>query len=727
MGEAEQEVRGRVRRVTYRNPQNGFHVLAIEPEKGGDLFAATCTGTGFWAGRSIVMVGRWTVDRTYGRTFAAATAKTADPTTEIGLKRYLASGAFPRVGKKTAERLVNTFGINLPDVIVWNPKKIAIEPGLGIKMAETLRERWQSGGQEAPARKKREDEVFLRGIGMTTSQLRALDKVHGSKGAEIVRQDPYILASTVRGIGFERADRIADGLGISRHDPVRIRAGIVEAMRLATLNKKHCLLPVGELATESASLLHCAEKDVLTVLRSPDGPALTQIEYDGGEAWTTEALNNAEKAIATTILRMVGTKPPWQVGNLQGRLAAAEAAMGKTLTDSQRAAFFGVLQNRVAVVTGGPGTGKTTLLRALLLATSAGGARPKLSAPTGRAAMNMFEATGIDAETVHLMLGRAADGKGFWHTKDQPLDCDILALDETSMMDVPLCAGSVDALPRHAGLLMIGDANQLEPVGPGNPFADIIDSGRVPVFRLTDIKRQKAGSKIVENCQRITAGLMPELSTDPSQSDFLFYKISDPEKIAATIVELATQRLPQLLGVDPVRDIQVLSPMNVRALGTEDLCARIGEMLAPASWTAAGQNRPRFSIGDKVIHIRNNYRVGARNGQIGLLKTIDPKSGLPIVDYDGRLIEYDEEAIKELRPGWAVTVHKSQGSEFPVVIMPIVKQHAFMLRRRLLLTGVSRGKQMVVLVGHPEALAAAVRDARTEVRHTQLGRLLKAG
>jgi exodeoxyribonuclease V alpha subunit len=445
------------------------------------------------------------------------------------------------------------------------------------------------------------------------------------------------------------------------------------------------------------------------------------------ESYAPRDLHFAERGIARTLLRLSAGRPPWQIANPEAALQVANRHTGKPLTGSQREAFLGVLKNKVSIITGGPGTGKTTLLRALLHALKRAGARPKQAAPTGRAAMNMIDATGMDAETVHLLLGRSDDGRGFRHGPDEPLDCDVMVVDEGSMMDVLLLHGLVSALPSHAALLLVGDNDQLEPVGPGRPFGDAIESGRIAVYRLTEIMRQAAGSRIITGCDAIRRGQVPKTSQNPAESDLLFYRVSDPNKVAATIVDLAARGIPKLLGIDALRDVQVLSPMNVRILGTTHLQPLLREAIDRTSGPEIRTRHGNFARGDKVLHVRNDYRIGVRNGEIGIIEGVEPRSGTVTVAYADRLVPYDRFAMEDLRHGYGVSVHKSQGSEYPAVIMPVVTEHAFMLRRRLLLTALSRGKQMTVMVGSEAALERAVANARDDSRHTNLKRLLMEG
>ena len=567
---------------------------------------------------------------------------------------------------------------------------------------------------------------WTRDLGLDAEGAAAMRRTLGHDGRERFEEDPYVLASPGFGGRFEIADGVAMGLRIELDDPMRVRAGLLEAMRAATSSQGHCVLPTADLVERTALLLGLPVEAIVPVLDELDGSSLVRTTYRGAEAYAPSALYRAEIGIAARIKRMAGCVPPWRVRDAKAAMTAADRFTGKPLKPSQRAAFEGVLASKVSVITGGPGVGKTTLLKAVLHAVRSAGARPRLGAPTGRAAMNMIDATGLTADTLHIMLGRDPKDGGFLHRPGNTLDCDLVVMDESSMTDVLLAWAVISAMPAHAALILIGDVDQLEPVGPGRAFADIIASGVVPVFRLTEILRQAAGSKIITNCHRINAGEQPELSTDPSASDFLFFRTRLEADAADRIVDLASRGLPGLLGIDATRDVQVLSPMNVRDLGTEHLQPMLQEAINADRGASVAGRWAAFSVGDKVLHTRNNYVIGVRNGEIGVVTAVDPRRGAVGVDYSGRTVVYDRESLGELKLGYAVSVHKSQGSEYPAVVMPVVNGHGFMLTRRLLLTACSRGKRMVALVGHVDALARAVANTRRDDRFTRLRELLEA-
>ena len=553
-----------------------------------------------------------------------------------------------------------------------------------------------------------------------------LRRTYGHAAEDALDEDPYLVAGPGFGVQFSKADKFAVERGVALQDPIRVRAGLYEVMRSATASQGHCLLLAEELAVQTAKLLGVPMAAVVPVLEGLDGSELVRIEYDGTDAYAPVRLHYAEKGIARRLRAMSQSRPPWQISNVAAALEAADRFTGKPLKPSQVTAFDGVLRSKISVITGGPGVGKTMLLKAVMHAIRSAGTQPRQAAPTGRAAMNMIDATGMNADTMHILLGRSEDGRGFRHGRDNLLDCDAVVLDETSMADVLLLWAVLQAMPAHAALILIGDVDQLEPVGPGRPFADIIASGAVPVFRLTEIQRQAKNSQIIVNCHRINAGEVPLLETNPAKSDFLFYRAESTHAVLDRVVDLASRGLPALLSIDATRDVQVLSAMNVRDLGANHLQAELRNAINTDRDEGVSTRYGTFSIGDKVMHTKNNYVVGVRNGEIGVVVDIHHMDSTATIDFSGRHIRYDSTAMTQLKFGYAVSVHKSQGSEYPAVVMPIVREQRFMLTRRLLLTGCSRARRMMVLVGHVDALAAAVKNVRNDNRRTQLRTLLEA-
>ena len=714
------EVTGTITDVTYRSADNRYHVIAVRCDCFPHPIAATSKHVPLWKGQSVTMTGRWVNDPKYGRQFASESTAASMPASEDGLRAYLASGLFARLGRKAADRIVTTFGPRTAEVIRDAPEKIAGLPGIGRKSAAAWSATWNEQN-----RNRQQDEVFLRGLKMTSSQIRALEEAFPEGGATVVARNPYVLTEAVRGIGFARADAIARELGLGEREDARVQAGLAEAMRQAQAERGHTCLPARELVRQARILLGLPAEAVEPALPAMAGGRLVALDVAGQPGYGLASLYFQERRIARAIKSRIGKAPPWKVKDAGSALAAANAHTGKPLSRSQEEAFRGLLEASVAIVTGGPGVGKTTLMKAVLHALRAGGLNQRLCALSARAAMNMIDATGLEAETIHAMLGRGSEG-GFRYNADNKLDCNGIFVDEGSMNDVALMAAIVDALRPEAAIFIFGDIDQLDPIGPGCPMRDIIESGVVPVFRLTEIHRQAAGSKIILNAHRVNKGLMPEQPADGEDSDFMFIRTRSNEDIADRIVDLAARRIPQRFGLDPIRDIQVISPQGKNELGTRALIPPLQAALNGGGGDAVAWGGVSYRPGDKILHTKNNRDLGVRNGELGIVRAVDPARYQVVADYAGRLVRYEGPALDEATLGYATTIHKSQGSEYPAVIMPVTSSHQFMLRRRLIYTGMTRARRLVILVGQEDALARGIANNRDDQRHTQLRQLLLA-
>lgn len=720
-GDKAEVVSGTVEHVTYRNREDTFHVVAVRDAGTGRTFAARSSGEPLWPGQSVVLRGRWVSHPEHGRQFESSDTAASGPTSEEGMRAYLCSGRFKGLGKVKAGRLVALFGAGTLDALRTQEARIATLPGFGGKSARGLAR--QAGEAAGPGQA---DELFLRGLGLGAGQLRQLRAAHGDRGAAVLRDDPYRAIEDVDRVAFLTADGWAVKGGLAPDSPVRLRAGLLEAARLAVRSPGHTVLPAAELERRARALLGVPAARVAAEAASLCAAGrLARVEYRGAPAWALPSLDRGEREIAAALAARAGRAPRWAGLDVGRALAVAEREMGKRLDASQREAFGGVVGGMASIVTGGPGVGKTTLLRAILRSLAAMGLKVAACAPTGRAAVRMTEATGLPASTVHMMLGSSADGGGFQRGRGCPLDADVVAMDESTMTDVPLMAAVVAAMRPDAALLLLGDADQLEPVGPGQPYADAIASGRVPVWRLTRVHRQAAGSRIVTGSHEVNQGRIPDFG-DPATSDLLFLRTGAEARMVERVLDLVGDRIPARFGLDPTRDVQVLSPQRTGALGTDALNAALQGRLNPPGPRSLEWGGQSFSRGDKVIHARNNYGIKVMNGEIGVVDSVDRRGREASVSYGGRVVGYDRDCLDELRLGWAISIHKSQGSEFQAVVIPMTMGHAWMWRRRMLYTGMSRGRRFTGLVGQPEALAKAVEDARVEARHTRLPELLRA-
>ena len=508
--------------------------------------------------------------------------------------------------------------------------------------------------------------------------------------------------------------------------PQRIRAGISFALQTAT-DEGHCALPVEALTRLAVQLLEVDAALIRTAIVDELSKGEVVSDTIGGETCLfLKGLHLSEQAIASRLAERASGPPPWPEIDLDKAVPWAESRTGKTLAASQREALKLVLGSKLAVVTGGPGVGKTTLLDTILRLLVAKGVKVLLTAPTGRAAKRMTEQTGLEAKTIHRLLEIDPKHGGFSRNEENPLDCDLLVVDETSMVDVPLMNALTKAVPSHAGLLLVGDVDQLPSVGPGQVLADIIGSERIPVARLTEVFRQAAESRIVVNAHRINHGQMPDPPNAGEESDFYFISITEPEQGVGKIIEMVKERMPKRFGLDPLKDIQVLCPMNRGVLGARNLNIELQQVLNPNPPATVERFGWRFSPGDRVMETQNDYDREVFNGDLGTVVRIDDEEGALIASFDGREVSYPFGELDTLVPAYATTIHKSQGSEYPAVIIPVVTQHYTMLARNLLYTGVTRGKRLVVLVGQKKAVAMAVRGGNMKRRWTKLREWLAA-
>ena len=705
---------GSVERVTFHNEDSGFAVLKVKARGKRDLVPVVGHVASISAGEFIHAVGVWITDRTHGLQFKADFLKTTPPTTAEGIEKYLGSGMVRGIGPVLAKRIVGAFGEGTFEIIEATPEKLREVPGIGEFRAEKIAAGW------AEQKAVRDIMVFLHSHGVGTSRAVRIFKTYGHDAIQVMTENPYRLARDIRGIGFRTADAIAMKLGMTREAPQRVRAGISFALQEAT-DEGHCGLPIEDLIKLAITLLEVDDGVVRTALTDElAGGEVVADTIDDRPCVFLRGLYLAERGIADRLQALSKGSPPWPRIDIDKAVPWVEKKTGKTLAASQCAAVEMVLRSKVAVVTGGPGVGKTTLLDTILRILAAKGTRLLLAAPTGRAAKRMTEQTGIEAKTIHRMLETDPKTGGFRRDAEQPLDCDLLVIDETSMVDTSLMFAVMKAVPPRAALLLVGDVDQLPSVGPGQVLGDIIASGAIAVARLTEVFRQAAESRIVVNAHRINRGEMPEWPRQGENSDFFFVEAKEPEEGAAKVVEIVRDRIPRRFGLDAVRDVQVLCPMQRGALGARALNGDLQKALNPNMAEKIERFGSAFAPGDKVMQTENDYDREVFNGDLGRVLRIDQTEGVLIADFDGREVEYPFGELDALVPAYATTIHKSQGSEYPAVVITLATQHYTMLARNLVYTAVTRGKRLVVIVGQRKALAIAVRTHGSKRRWTKL-------
>ena len=705
---------GAVERVTFHSEESGFCVLRVKARGHRELVTVVGHAAAVSAGERITASGEWVNDRSYGPQFRSRFLKATAPTSTEGIEKYLGSGMIRGIGPVYAKKLVRAFGERVFDVIETDAERLREVDGIGPVRAERITVAW------AEQKAVREIMMFLHGHGVGTARAVRIFKTYGADAVQVMSENPYRLARDIRGIGFRTADAIAMRLGIGTNAMIRLRAGVAHALTEA-MDDGHCGLPGEELLPMAAELLDAHEDLVRTAI----GEELAEGNVVADRVGETECvflagLHRAEHGIASRLHRIAAGPLPWPRIDADKALPWIEQRTGLTLAESQSAAVRLALASKVLVVTGGPGVGKTTIVNAILRILAAKGASLLLCAPTGRAARRMTETSGFEARTIHRLLEVDPMSGGFRRDAGNPVDCDLLVVDEASMVDVVLMHALLKAVPDHAALLIVGDIDQLPSVGPGQVLADIIGSGAIPVVRLTEVFRQAARSRIIVNAHRINDGVVPDLDRPEAVSDFYFVPADDPESAVPRVLELVRTRIPRRFGLDPVRDIQVLCPMNRGGVGARSLNIELQAVLNPAGERRVERFGWTFAPGDKVMQVENDYDKEVYNGDIGHIEDVDPDLGEVTARFDGRAVTYGFGELDALAPAYATTIHKSQGSEYPAVVIPLMTQHYVMLQRNLLYTGVTRGKRLVVLVGQRKAVAIAVKAASGRRRWSKL-------
>lgn len=744
------QISGSVERITFYNPENGYSVVRIKPDTRGMLPFKYASGRDALItvvgnlpelnpGEFVKLTGSWISHPKHGRQFQPELCEKSRPASIEGVKRYLGSGMIRGVGSVMAERIVDRFGADTLEIIDNDPKRLGEVLGIGKKRVANIIKSWEE------QRAIKDVMLFLQDHGVSTGLAVKIYKQYGDDSLAIVQNEPYRLMQDIHGIGFKTADKIAQALGLAHDDPGRIEAGVAY-----TLNRMaedgHVYMPQETLEPEAAEILGIETEKVTAVINQLDSSGLIKREkliYNitaQPESPTTIKEENAvyltplyysEIGVTNRVRRMID-HPTSRLASLQAQMrrqgggAVQAVNTGVQLAPQQLEAVVTAVTNKVTVLTGGPGTGKTTTLRALLDLLDRGNFSAVLAAPTGRAAKRLAEATGREAKTVHRLL-EYNPGEGFGRNEHNPIDADMIVIDEASMLDLVLTNNLLKAIGLDSHLLLVGDIDQLPSVGAGDVLGDLITSGVTAVVRLQTIFRQAADSYIIRNAHRINAGQMPQ--TSETANDFFVFIKDDPQETADLLVEIVKTRVPHKFGLDAMDDIQVLAPMYNGAVGV----TRLNEVLQAALNPAGGRKIERrlggrvFRVGDKVMQTVNNYDKHVYNGDIGRISALDPIQQLITVNIDGAPVVYDFLEADELIHAYAISVHKSQGAEYPCVVMPVVVQHYMMLQRNLLYTAVTRAKKLVILVGTRRALKIALSNNKVSQRYTALDYRLQQG
>ena len=721
---------GQIEHITFTNQENGFTIAKVRVPGRRDLVTVVGNLLAPTPGEMLDMQGEWAHHPKFGEQFKVEQFTTQVPATVYGITKYLGSGLIKGLGPVMAGRIVEHFGKNTLDVIEQGIGRLAEVPGVGAKRIAMIAKAWEA------QRDIRDVMMFLQGHGVGPGYAAKIFKQYGNRAVAVVRENPYRLATDVTGIGFATADRIAEHIGIPRHSPLRVEAGVLFVLQQLA-EEGHVYYPRDALIERCREVLAVEEGSVAQALNllAEARRVVVEARRDGagelpagGDAVFLSTLHRCEAGVAQRLRAL--QEVPRRLGSADAAQAVAwvQDRLGMAFSANQVGALRGAMAHKLMVITGGPGTGKTTIVNAILKIFSRRAARVLLAAPTGRAAKRLSEATGHEAKTIHRLLEYNAQKGGFQRDEERPLDCDLIVVDESSMIDVVLMHQLLKAVPLTAAGILVGDVNQLPSVGPGNILGDIIDSGRVPVVRLTEIFRQARQSQIIVNAHRINQGILP--TSEPAgdnvpDPDFFFIEQEDPERVLETIVELVRHRIPRRFGLDPLDDIQVLTPMHKGVVGATNLNRRLQETLNPGEGGVARGDRV-FRVNDKVMQIRNNYDKDVFNGDIGRITAISAEEKVLTVLIDGREVVYDFSELDEIVHAYAVSVHKSQGSEYPAVIFPVLTQHYILLQRNLIYTAVTRARRLAVIVGTRKALAIGVKNMRTDRRYTLLRERLQA-
>lgn len=715
-----EKICGTVDTIIFASQDNRFTVLKLSPEKLSTQITVTLNGIAPLIGQLLEIEGEWVKHPKFGQQFKATTYKTVAPTEISGIEKFLASGAINGIGPAMAKKIVAEFGEKTLEIIAKSPNELLKVPGIGKKTAEKISASYLEQSELT------EIMVWLENHGISNTYAGKIFAKYGSFAIDIMEKDIYRLFQDIEGIGFLTADKLAFNLGIQREDKRRIISGIDYAL-MQLCNNGHCCIPEMALVDKTAKILQVNNQIIFTILKERIDNGSLNTEVVGGETLIYPPyLYYAEKKVAMRLLQLQQATEPLLEDNLSLFIKVWEKDNQIQLAQKQKEAIKACLHHGVLVLTGGPGTGKTTVIKGILSILKAQGLKIRLAAPTGRAAKRLSETTGQKALTIHRLLeanNLAQDDNlqlGFSKDIDDQLDADVIILDEVSMVDIVLMHHFLNAVPDGCRIILVGDTDQLPAVGPGSVLKDIIRSQKIPAIRLDEIFRQAQTSMIIQNAHIINAGRLPDLRKQ--YSDFVFYELNDDTSITQKILDLCTKDLPHE-GFNVLKDVQVLSPMHRFLCGVENLNLMLQEQLNPKkNQDELKYSSQTFRVGDKVMHIRNNYQKNVFNGDIGFIQDINNEK--LTVDYFDHIVTYEKNELNELTLAYASSVHKSQGSEYKVVIIPLSTSHYIMLQRNLLYTAITRAKQKVIIIGSKKALMTAVQSNRTQKRYTLLAERL---
>jgi exodeoxyribonuclease V alpha subunit len=716
------ELQGQIERITYTSEESGFTVARVKVPGHQDLVCVVGNLLAPMPGEIIKMRGEWANHPKFGEQFKIVYYKSMVPATVHGIEKYLGSGLIKGIGPVMAKRIVKKFGKETLDVIEAEIDKLVEVDGIGPKRIEMIKKAW------ADQKEIREVMLFLQGHGVSSGYATKIFKQYGKESIGVVKENPYRLATDIFGIGFITADKIAEKLGFSKDSELRAQAGILYVLHQLS-DEGHVYYPYEPLIEECQKILQVEREIIVKAIGTIAFDRRIVIE-DPNTGTTDYQENNkavylakfylSETNIAGRMKALLNYPKSIRSMDVDKAVEWVQQKLSITLATKQVEAVKCAAQSKVMVLTGQPGTGKTTIINSILKIFQALGVRILLAAPTGRAAKRMSETTGYEAKTIHRLLEFSPKQGAFQKNDEHPLDCDLLIVDEFSMVECILMHHLLKAVPLHATFIMVGDVNQLPSVGAGNVLTDIISSGVVPVVELNEIFRQARQSSIIVNAHNINSGIIPSFKPSKDQlDDFYFIERDDPEEAKGLILELVRDRIPKKFGFDPIDDIQVLTPMHKGSIGAGNLNTELQTALNPTGQEIMRGGRS-FRVNDKVMQIKNNYDKEVFNGDIGRITKIDQEAQEVSIVFDGREVDYDFTDLDEVVLAYAVSVHKAQGSQYPVVIIPVHTQHYVLLQRNLIYTGITRGRRLVVLVGTKKALAIAVRNNKTQKRYTRL-------